>query len=175
MAFTKQRWIGERLIDVFASEFKAYSRSYYEKALREGNITINGKVGVAEDYRMRDGDRIVHKTLRRETPVFSELPKVLHDDARFLVVSKPASIPVHPCGNFKENSLLNILERCLGHANLRSVHRLDRQTSGIVFFAKDETCSNEFREALISNQVQKTYVARVQGDFRKACLGSEKK
>jgi 23S rRNA-/tRNA-specific pseudouridylate synthase len=52
---------------------------------------------------------------------------------------------------------------------LKTVHRLDRQTSGVVFFAKSQVESNKFREALISDKMQKVYYARVQGDFSKIC------
>ena len=50
-----------------------------------------------------------------------------------------------------------------------TVHRLDRQTSGIVFFAKTDKDANMFREAMVANQVAKVYLARVLGDFRKIC------
>jgi 23S rRNA pseudouridine955/2504/2580 synthase len=104
-----------------------------------------------------------------ETPVIEELPTILLENEELIAVNKPGSIPVHPCGNFKENSLLNLLERCLGYKGLKSVHRLDRQTSGIVFFAKNEKTSDEFRKALIADEVSKVYYARVQGNFKSIC------
>jgi 23S rRNA-/tRNA-specific pseudouridylate synthase len=168
IAFAKRRWCGERMIDVFAKEFKAYSQDYYTTAVEHGKITINGKT-VALDYKLKDGDKIVHRTTRRETPVICDLPTVLVDNDNFVAVNKPGSIPVHPCGNFKENSLLNLLERCLKFKGLKSVHRLDRQTSGIVFFAKNNVTSNEFREALINDEVSKIYYARVKGNFKSIC------
>ena len=67
------------------------------------------------------------------------------------------------------NTLLKITELEMSYPNLKTVHRLDRQTSGIIFFAKQENSSNEFREAMIADQVSKVYYARVLGDFRKAC------
>jgi 23S rRNA-/tRNA-specific pseudouridylate synthase len=78
-------------------------------------------------------------------------------------------MPVHACGNFLHNTLVKIVEAEHGFENLGTVHRLDRQTSGIVFFAKKESASNEFREAMIANRVSKVYYARVRGDFSKAC------
>ena len=57
----------------------------------------------------------------------------------------------------------------MGYPDLKTVHRLDRQTSGIVFFAKIDKSSNDFREALIADKVTKVYYARVLGDFREAC------
>jgi 23S rRNA-/tRNA-specific pseudouridylate synthase len=78
-------------------------------------------------------------------------------------------MPVHACGNFLYNTLINVVNLELNYKDLKTVHRLDRQTSGIVFFAKKDTSSNEFREALIDNKISKVYYARVKGDFRKAC------
>jgi len=70
-------------------------------------------------------------------------------------------MPVHPCGNFYYNSLEKLLELELGILGLKSVHRLDRQTSGIVFWAKNEAKSNEFRQSLQDDKVRKVYYARV--------------
>lgn len=95
----------------------------------------------------------------------AELPTVLFEDDKIIAVNKPSSVPVHPCGNFKFNSLSSILELCLKMPGLKTVHRLDRQTSGIVFFAKSDVESNKFREALLSDKVKKVYYARVEGDF----------
>jgi 23S rRNA-/tRNA-specific pseudouridylate synthase len=52
--------------------------------------------------------------------------KIVYEDKEVLVVDKPASWPVHPCGNYRLNSLLYILARELGYRNLRPVHRLDK-------------------------------------------------
>lgn len=57
-----------------------------------------------------------------------------------------------------------------GKGGIKTVHRLDRQTSGIVFFAKSEGASDRFRKLMIANQISKVYFARVYGDFRK-CSG----
>ena len=111
----------------------------------------------------------MHKTNRHETPVTDTLPQVVHENDEFVAFNKPSSIPVHACGNFMYNTLLKITELEMSYPNLKTVHRLDRQTSGIIFFAKQENSSNEFREAMIADQVSKVYYARVLGDFRKVC------
>lgn len=167
--YAKRRWLGQSLLQIFSTEFKAYSQSYYHKAITEGRITVNKKVVNPDSYKLKEGDKIVHTTVREETPVNSELPTLLHEDDKIVVVNKPSSVPVHPCGNFKYNSLQYLMELCLDKKGLKTVHRLDRQTSGIVFFAKNEVESNNFREALISEKMRKVYYARVQGDFSKIC------
>lgn len=103
--FVKRRWIGSSLLDVFCAEFKAYSQDYYTKAISEGRITCNGKIVSPTVYKLKEGDKIVHVTRREETPIVAEMPSVLYEDKRVIAVNKPSSVPVHPCGNFKYNSL----------------------------------------------------------------------
>ena len=121
--------MGLILLKLYATEFKAYSESYYNDAITDGKITVNNnKVDI--NYRVKDGDKIIHKTKRHETPVVNDPIKILADLDDFLVVNKPSSIPVHPCGNFHYNSLSKILEVEKKHKApggfLGTVHRLDR-------------------------------------------------
>ena len=166
--FAKRRWIDKKLIEVFKTEFKAFSGEYYTEAITNGKITVNDKK-VDIEYRIREGDKILHHTVRHETPILDVLPKVVYEDDEFVAFNKPSSYPVHACGNFMYNTLLKVIELEMGYPNLKTVHRLDRQTSGIVFFAKIDKSSNDFREAMIADKVTKVYYARVLGDFREAC------
>ena len=76
-------------------------------------------------------------------------------------------MPVHPCGNFKYNSAIKILEREHGKNDLKTVHWLDVQTSGILFFAKTSEAAAEFEDELRADRVHKTYIAWVIGDMTK--------
>lgn len=71
--FAKRRWIDKKLHDVFQTEFKAFSSEYYTTAISKGKITVNDKA-VGVDYRIKEGDKIIHKTTRHETPVTDTLP-----------------------------------------------------------------------------------------------------
>jgi tRNA pseudouridine synthase 8/2,5-diamino-6-(5-phospho-D-ribitylamino)-pyrimidin-4(3H)-one deaminase len=82
-------------------------------------------------------------------------------------------MPVHEGGNYKYNTLMGLLEEEHGFKGLKCVHRLDKQTSGIVFFARNEKTANGFREAMTTDAVKKEYLARVAGDFRIAAGGVE--
>ena len=125
------------------------------------------------DYCIREGDKIIHSTVREETPVFAQVPKKLYESDTLIAFDKPSSMPVHACGNFHHNTLQEICQTEYGYGKLMTVHRLDRQTSGIVFFAKTDKDANMFREAMVANQVAKVYLARVLGDFRKVCTLKE--
>ena len=83
-----------------------------------------------------------------------------------MAVDKPPSIPVHEGGNYKHNTLIGILENEKGYKGLKCMHRLDKQTSGVIFIAKNDVTANKFREAIGNDEVNKVYYARVKGDFR---------
>jgi tRNA pseudouridine synthase 9 len=65
---------------------------------------------VALTYLVQNGDLIVHKSIRKETPILNMPIEIIYEDDDLLAVDKPPSIPVHPCGNFLYNSLTGILE-----------------------------------------------------------------
>jgi 23S rRNA-/tRNA-specific pseudouridylate synthase len=65
---------------------------------------VNNK-NVDVDYLMNDGDFILHKTIREETPIYDTKPYVIKETQEYLIVNKPSSMPVHACGNFKFNTL----------------------------------------------------------------------
>ncbi|CDW71183.1 rna pseudouridylate synthase domain-containing protein 2-like [Stylonychia lemnae] len=161
----KKRWVDQGLLDVYRKEFLSCTPQYYESAIIDGRITVNGQK-VKTDYLIRENDKIVHAVIRKEPPVIDQTIDIIYQDKDLVAVDKPASMPVHEGGSYKHNSLLSILENDYNLKGLKTVHRLDRQTSGIVFFAKNVKATNEFRTALDNDQVQKIYYARVLGNFK---------
>ena len=69
--FARGRWIGQKLVDVLSNEFRAWPRSYYEEAIKSGQIRIRGKE-VDSDYRIRDNDLLSNDSHRHEVPVIGE-------------------------------------------------------------------------------------------------------
>ncbi|CAE7773263.1 RPUSD2 [Symbiodinium pilosum] len=165
----KQRWIGRTLLEVCACEFVAFPRDYYEASIEAGRVTVDGKA-VKSGHVLRDGQRIVHRAVRcRENPVLDRGPiKVVADTKELLVVSKPSSLPIHPCGSYRFNSLIAILRNqgtVEAHAPLHTTHRLDRLTSGLVLLARTKEAARRVGAWFAANQIRKTYMARVQGCF----------
>ena len=68
----KSRWLGMTLIDAMVKEFRAYTKEYYENAINDGKITING-VRVSPEYKIEHGMQIEHATTRVEPPIL-DLP-----------------------------------------------------------------------------------------------------
>lgn len=163
----KGRWMGRSVMEVFLKEFKMYSQEYYIKAFEDGRITINDEKSTG-DYILGNNDRIRHTTTYVENPVLADPVKVLHDADDIIVVSKPSSIPIHPCGAYRHNSLIFMVERMLemGHAPLPT-HRIDRLTSGLVLLARDRNAACKITKLFEENKVHKSYLARVRGDASK--------
>ncbi|XP_023246727.1 RNA pseudouridylate synthase domain-containing protein 2-like isoform X1 [Copidosoma floridanum] len=162
--FTKGRWVGEKILEVFAREFRAHPAEEYERCIRAGTLTVNyQKVDV--DYRLRHNDLLANVVHRHEVPVTSEPITVIHMDEDVVVVNKPASIPVHPCGRYRHNTVVFILAKEYNLKNLRTIHRLDRLTSGILLFGRTPKKARQMEHQIRNRQVQKQYVCRVEGEF----------
>nr|XP_033334779.1 RNA pseudouridylate synthase domain-containing protein 2-like isoform X1 [Megalopta genalis] len=162
--FTKGRWVGEKILEVFAREFRAHPAEEYERCIRAGTLTVNyQKVDV--DYRLRHNDLLANVVHRHEVPVTSEPITVIHMDEDVVVVNKPASIPVHPCGRYRHNTVVFILAKEYNLKNLRTIHRLDRLTSGILLFGRTPKKARQMEQQIRNRQVHKQYVCRVEGEF----------
>ncbi len=163
----KQRWLGRSIYDVFSSEFKDRTSEYYKWAIENAKITVNNEQ-VDPEFVLGNKDIIRHTIHRHEPPVSSEKIEIVHHSpASLLVVNKPASIPVHGSGRYNFNTLVNILKEEYGFKQdlIHPVNRIDRLTSGIVFFSLSTKDAQSMFHIFNDRQIQKTYLCRVKGDF----------
>lgn len=157
--YAKARWITRNILDVFHSEFGSYPRSYYSSAITQGRILVNGK-RVDTEYAIKNGDVLLHSVHRHEPAVMVApsttsspelLIQVVHEDDNVVVVDKPPTLPIHPCGGYNFNSLMYVLasqnDKYSRNA-LHGVHRLDRLTSGLVIFAKSKDVAKRLGQCL---------------------------
>jgi RNA pseudouridylate synthase len=173
----KSRWIGRTILDVYSTEFGSYPASYYEAAIRQGRILVSDKV-VDASYCIRDHDILCHVVHRHEPAVLlhcgtAPFVNVVGETSTLLAVDKPGTLPIHPCGAYHENCLLQLLQPVYG--KLYTIYRLDRLTSGLVIFGKTsaaaQVCSTAMkqRHRRGSSLCHKIYVARVKGHFPRNC------
>jgi tRNA pseudouridine32 synthase len=166
--FAKDRWVGTMLLDVYCSEFAGQTREYYAAAISGGRITVNSAI-VSPDYKVEAHDLLCHRVHRHELPVAGGAISIIAETSDMLVADKPATMPVHPCGAYRYNSLVCILAHQLPQlAELHVCHRLDRLTSGLVIFAKSRTAAGAMCSTIRDSEATKTYLARVKGDFNPA-------
>nr|XP_061799014.1 pseudouridylate synthase RPUSD2-like [Nerophis lumbriciformis] len=163
--YCKGRWIGKSLMEVFESEFRSESIEYYQKAVKEGRIRLNESPVDDLSIILKNNDHMKNTVHRHEPPVVGKPLEVLVDDGEVVVVDKPASIPVHPCGRFRHNTVIFILGKELGISELHTVHRLDRLTSGVLLFARTLEISKKLDQLVRDRKLEKEYVCRVEGEF----------
>ncbi|KAI8746596.1 RNA pseudouridylate synthase domain-containing protein 2, partial [Biomphalaria glabrata] len=162
--YAKGRWVGRTIYDVLSKEFGFNLPGDLEKAFESGSISVNNNLATA-DYVLKTNDLISHQTHRHENPVTSAPLEIIANTDDMLVINKPSSIPCHPCGRYRFNSVIFILGKEMGFTNLRNIYRLDRLTSGVLVLCKNVQRTKALMDQVAKRQVQKEYVCRVVGHF----------
>jgi 23S rRNA pseudouridine1911/1915/1917 synthase len=99
--------------------------------------------------------------------------RFLYDDGRVAAVDKPAGLPMHPSARYRRNTLTSILAEGFSQQRYFTVHRLDRETSGLVLLARDRAASAHLYRAFAGRRVAKTYLAVVHGRLEEGPLVRE--
>ncbi|PRP79319.1 RNA pseudouridylate synthase domain-containing protein 2-like [Planoprotostelium fungivorum] len=162
--FTKGRWVNRKILDVMVSEFSGHDEDYYKKKIKNGDIRINDEI-IQEDTLLRHGDELSHRTHRHEPPVVANDIQFIHTDDDLIVIDKPASIPVHPCGRYRHNTVLYVLAKEHSLDHLHPIYRLDRLTSGILVLARSAKIAAKYGGMMEDKLIQKEYLAKVDGNF----------
>ena len=172
---TEPERAGERL-DVLAAEAANVTRSRAGALIREGMARVNGQVQTKAGFRLRAGDQ-VELTLPEAAPARVEaqdIPiEVLYQDGDLAVVYKPSGMVVHPAAGNPDGTMVNALLQNLDHLSgvggeIRPgiVHRIDKDTSGLLLVAKNDFAHLALSEQILAHSVQRAYMAIVQGGMR---------
>lgn len=173
-SFVKGRWINRTLIDVLSDEFRTNSKEYYLDSISKGNYTLTrgGELIDALSTKIRSGDLLTTVQHKHEPPVKewkAQTPQnidgidIVFEDEKLLVIDKPSGIPVHPTGQYYQNTLTELFK--LHNKNCFPCYRLDKVTSGLMIMAKDKLTASEIQGMIKAHTMQKHYLARVQGKF----------
>jgi 23S rRNA pseudouridine955/2504/2580 synthase len=163
----------QRIDNFLLRRLKGVPKSHVYRVLRSGEVRVNS-ARVRPDYRLRAGDRVRLPPLRLARPAARAparpLPlPVVYEDAALLVIDKPSGVAVHG-GSGVSFGAIEALRAARPKAKfLELVHRLDRDTSGLLMVAKKRAALLELHRMLRAGEVEKTYVAVVQGRW---CGGS---
>ncbi|KAF7251787.1 RNA pseudouridylate synthase domain-containing protein 2 [Varanus komodoensis] len=163
--YCKGRWVGKSLLHVFDTEFRAQPLEYYQAAAKAGRLRLNEQPVRDLNVILKNNDFLRNTVHRHEPPVTAQTIEFLEENDEVVVVNKPSSLPVHPCGRFRHNTVIFILGKEHNLKELHTVHRLDRLTSGVLMFAKSAEASKRIDEQVRQRQLEKEYVCRVVGEF----------
>jgi 23S rRNA pseudouridine1911/1915/1917 synthase len=161
---------GLRLDQALARMFPQYSRNRLQVWLASGHIRLDGARGEARQA-VRGGERVdlAPPPAPDATPRAQRMPlAIVHEDADLIVIDKPAGLVVHPGAGVPDRTLMNgLLAHCPALAGVPRagiVHRLDKDTSGLLVVAKTVEAQVSLVRQLESRSMRRVYLAVVQGD-----------
>ncbi len=165
-----------RLDRFLAKQLPKYSRSRLQQLIRAGFIRLNGAT-TRPRQPVRSGDQIeiIEPPLEKIATQPESIPlEILFEDNDLIVINKSAGLVVHPGAGHQEHTLVNaLLSHCTtlsgigGKERPGIVHRLDKETSGCLVVAKNDTAHRDLSRQFAERTVEKIYVALVAGKLRK--------
>lgn len=160
-------------IDRYLSEYYAdLSRSYLQKLLKDGGVLVDGKI-VKSNYKVSSGEQILMEIPEAVEPKI--LPEeialdILYEDADIILVNKPKGMVVHPAAGHDSGTLVNaLLAHCGDLSGINGVlrpgivHRIDRDTTGVLVACKNDIAHNAIAEQLKVHSITRVYFAIVHG------------
>lgn len=166
---------GKRL-DAYLAEFADMSRSAAAKLIESGAVTVSGKTS-EKKYLVKDGDEI--DVIAPEVEEYEALPEnipldVVYEDSDIIVINKPSGMVVHPApGNYTGTLVNALLYHCKdslsgigGVMRPGIVHRIDKDTSGLLVVAKNDFSHRALSEELGYHGIEREYHALVRGGFK---------
>ena len=164
---------GGRLDHVLVEALGDLSRSRVQRLIRQGEVQVNGQPILKTGFKLEGGEQI---EIRIPPPAPSTLTPepipldVIYEDSNLIVVDKPPGMVVHPSAGHESGTMVHAV---LAHApDLQGVgevrrpgvvHRLDKDTSGLILFAKNDAAQQALQEQFKDRTVKKTYLALVDG------------
>lgn len=155
---------GQTLLDFLTDRFRYLDRDGWSGAIAEGRLRING-VSAGPDDILRAGDRLVFEMDDLPEPPVRTDYRIVYRDGHLLAVDKPGNLPCHPGGRYFRHTLWHLLRRREGIPKPHFLHRLDRETSGLVLVARTAEAARAGREVFDSGGVRKLYQVLVEGRF----------
>jgi len=167
---------GERIDKFLGGTLEGLSRSYIQKLLKEGNITVDSKA-VKANYKLSEGDQI--EVLIPDPEILDVLPEdipldILYEDDDILIVNKPKGMVVHPAPGHPNHTLVNAVMYHCG-ANLSGingvirpgiVHRIDQNTTGSLLVCRNDHAHQILAEQLKEHSITRRYHAIVHGNLK---------
>jgi len=166
-------YVGRRVDQVLAAVFSELSRTEIQQEIRTGNVVISGKAVRRPSHRVRAGDCIQWSIPDKPILTPSAIPlSVLYEDHDLVVIDKPSGLVVHPGAGTTETTLVEglLVDRELpvsdDPARPGVVHRLDKETSGVIVIAKTLEALDSLKRQFADRSTKKHYIAVVDGAFQ---------
>lgn len=168
---------GERIDTFLGKAIENVSRSYIQKLIKEGNVQIDGKVLTKKNVRLEEDMEVtinvpepeILKVEAEDIPI-----EIVYEDECLMIVNKPQGMVVHPAPGNYTGTLVNAIMYHADHLSSINgvirpgiVHRIDKDTSGVLMIAKDNQAHNSLAAQLKEKTTKRVYVAIVYGKMGK--------
>lgn len=167
-----EQYDGKRLDSFLSNKFEDKSRTYFQGLIEDGNVKVNGKIKKSK-YKLNVNDSI---EVEIPDPVELEVKpqnipiNIIYEDNDVIVVNKPQEMVVHPApGNYEGTMVNALLYHCTDLSGINGVirpgivHRIDKDTSGILVVAKNDNSHNKLAVQFKDHSMMRTYYALVEG------------
>jgi RluA family pseudouridine synthase len=145
-----------------AGRFSYLTQNKWRDEIFDGRILLDGLIVTDPVTPINGGETLAWDGSRIVEPDVDKNIAVLYEDECLIAVNKTGNLPVHPSGRYFNNTLVAILEDLYGR-KVYPVHRIDRETSGVILLAFDGKCAGALSESLVKGS--KEYLALVHGSF----------
>jgi|694.fasta_scaffold51937_3 23S rRNA pseudouridine1911/1915/1917 synthase len=158
----KSEQVGRRLDDYLAEKFPFFSRASWQREIHSGVVTVNGTVARKPAQRLQQGDELRRLHPFHEEPDVDTNMEIIWCDGELAALKKPAGLPMHEAGYYRRRTVAGVLPQILGQG-WTPVHRLDRETSGLLLCARQPAVRAQLTSMWTFKQVRKTYLAVTAG------------
>ena len=171
-----EEYVKLRLDKAIALKFTDLSRTNIQRLIEEEKVYVNGKK-VKASYKVESGDKVQLEEIEAKEISLQpqEIPlDIIYEDSDIIVINKQKGLVVHPANGNPDGTLVNaIMAICKdslsgigGEIRPGIVHRLDKDTSGLIIVAKNDKAHINLSEQIKNHEVKKTYIALVRGNVK---------
>lgn len=147
------------VLDFLAERLPVVTRQAWAERIASGQVLQENGQPVVEAQAYASGQRLYYYRSVEDEPELPEHETIVFEDEHLLVADKPHFMPVTPSGKYVQQSLLVRLKRQTGCADLSPIHRIDRETAGLVLLSKRPQDRNAYQALFRDRRVHKTYEA----------------
>lgn len=152
------------LVDSLCARFTYHTREDWLEKIRSGSVLVNGEPAT-EELLVFTGDKVLYRIDNYTEPLVPTHFSTIFEDDEFVLVDKPSGVPVHHTGRIFYNTFTSILRRAFDNDEITPMHRLDRDTGGLMLFSKTKDTAKRFQRHLERILLRKIYLAVVPGIF----------
>jgi tRNA pseudouridine32 synthase/23S rRNA pseudouridine746 synthase len=147
------------ILDHLIGHFPNVTKEIWRDRVLGGRVTLEGGTALREDQVYQHGITIYYERESADEPPSPESETILYQDDQILVVDKPHGMPVTPAGEYVERSLLFRLQKSTSLTDIAPMHRLDRETAGLVLFGVNASDRGRYQRLFETGTIDREYLA----------------